>query len=520
MVRRSPDGGWGRDAANCPQRGWPRDKIGKCGLIGHFRGAVGLLSQSPTAETCRSLPPQSNSPRDWFVAQCGLVCGAFDSLPPGPGLADAAPGPGAGSVWAGKNGARLVPVYMHWEFHLKTGLLAALGRADWVPGLAYTARLVGDRRLAAVATFVGFHLLIAISVAMIDGGPSRLLRSYEQLSADDYSAPCRGGKCPNFGRLSTAHAGLPFIARRIRPAAWCFCGWWPRGLALVLARRCGHDRRQLLPCRRCIFGARNAGRTPARLATALFMLAPSIVLFSAACLDAVFMVPIVWAMFFLERWAQPAPIAWGILLAWRPSCLAVDVFGVVPGRLELMVLDLPAPGPSSAENSLARYGAAAATAGVLYLGLWFVAGYDPWGYVHHGPARAQPHHGRRKPCHGLPAFHLAIANLAALVFCAGIPLAVLWARRLSTVARKETMHDRGWIFDLSFVAALAIIDLAPLYTLEVEHIWLFMVPAVAICAARGLETADGTLSQSALPRGAVAASRTDAGDGNLPNTVW
>ncbi|HEV3020951.1 MAG TPA: hypothetical protein VGX76_00730, partial [Pirellulales bacterium] len=31
--------------------------------------------------------------------------------------------------------------------------------------------------------------------------------------------------------------------------------------------------------------------------------------------------------------------------------------------------------------------------------------------------------------------------------------------------------------------ALAIFDSAPLYTLEVEHIWLFLVPFLAIAAA-------------------------------------
>jgi hypothetical protein len=39
---------------------------------------------------------------------------------------------------------------------------------------------------------------------------------------------------------------------------------------------------------------------------------------------------------------------------------------------------------------------------------------------------------------------------------------------------------------LSFAAALAILDVAPLYTLETERIWLFMVPFLAIGAAAQL----------------------------------
>jgi hypothetical protein len=115
--------------------------------------------------------------------------------------------------------------------------------------------------------------------------------------------------------------------------------------------------------------------------------------------------------------------------------------------------------------------------------------------------------------------HLAIANLAAFLFCAGIPLTVLWARRLSAAAAIAVERDGGWIFDVSFVAAVALVDLAPLYTLEVEHIWLFMVPGVAIAAARCVESDGPRPSTLAILALALQAAQTVLMEVCL-NTVW
>jgi hypothetical protein len=116
--------------------------------------------------------------------------------------------------------------------------------------------------------------------------------------------------------------------------------------------------------------------------------------------------------------------------------------------------------------------------------------------------------------------HLAVANLTAFLFCAGIPLAVLAAHRFVAVSRRHREHDCGWIFDVSFIAAIAIVDLAPLYTLEVEHIWLVMVPGLAIAAARTL----GEYDRTRPPRLAVVALALQAAQTVLMevcfNTVW
>ncbi len=405
----------------------------------------------------------------WLMRHQGLVLGAF--------------GPG-------KVVTRLVPVYMHWELHLKTGLLAALavmaGFLVWFVRRGWSC--AGGWRL--IATFVGFHLLIASSVTLVDGSPQRLIRSYEQLSATDY-----------FGAVPRVENARAFLANypRLMPDLPLHCQTHPPGGVLLLwlvAQAFGPGATAAvlatigassLVVPAVYFLARETlPDRSARLATALFLLAPSIVLFSAACLDAVFMVPIVWAMLFLWKMRSQRTVVWGLLAGTAATMASLLTFSVA--FLAVWVLFVAgftaAYDRTRLKNTLLGMATAAAAAGALYFCLWLASGYDPWATFTtalrgHARIMAGGNHATLRQ-HA----HLAIANLAAFLFCAGIPLAVLWARRLSTVARTAAPRDRGWIFDVSFVTASALVDLAPLYTLEVEHIWVFMVPGVAIAAAR------------------------------------
>lgn len=83
--------------------------------------------------------------------------------------------------------------------------------------------------------------------------------------------------------------------------------------------------------------------------------------------------------------------------------------------------------------------------------------------------------------------HLAVANLAAFFTGTGIPLAVLFFRQSFRDVLGREAPSPGRILSLSFLAALAILVAAPLYTLEVERIWLFMVPLAVVTATRTLD---------------------------------
>ena len=66
----------------------------------------------------------------------------------------------------------------------------------------------------------------------------------------------------------------------------------------------------------------------------------------------------------------------------------------------------------------------------------------------------------------------------------GVPLTTAWLRELAVVAGRRLRGGAADVFVLAFSVSLALIAFSTLFTLEVERIWLFMVPFVAIAAAR------------------------------------
>ena len=88
----------------------------------------------------------------------------------------------------------------------------------------------------------------------------------------------------------------------------------------------------------------------------------------------------------------------------------------------------------------------------------------------------------------LGAISPVFLGVLCLVFFAstGIPLTVLFVGQTWRDLRGRDGPSSGRWLNLSYVLALAALVAAPLYTLEVERIWLFMVPLVAIPAARRL----------------------------------
>jgi hypothetical protein len=473
--------------------------------------------------------PNTSQPADGtlrFVAQCALVLAAFVAyhlllvwMMRNQGLVLGAFGPG-------KSVTRIVPVYMHWEFHLKTGLMAALvvlgGFLVWFTRHGWAG--VSTGRL--MAALVVFHLLLATSVALIDGGPQRLVRSYEQLSATDYS-----GAVPRVQSVTAfltdyprLMPGLPLHCQTHPPGGvlflWLVAQVFGSGAAPAVLATIGMS--SLAVPAVYLLARETLPEQPARLATGLFMLAPSIVLFSATCLDAVFMVPMIWAMFFLWKLRDGRAITLGALAGAAATLASLMTYSAsfLAAWMILVVGLTAAFDRGRLQRTLLGLFVAAMTAIALYFCLWIATGYDPWATFTtalqgHGRIMAGGNHATARQ-HA----HLAIANLAAFLFCAGIPLTVLGARRLAAFGRGATERDVGWIFDVSFVAAVALVDVAPLYTLEVEHIWLFMVPGLAIAAARSL----GAVHLLRPPKLAVVALALQAAQTVLFevcfNTVW
>jgi hypothetical protein len=103
--------------------------------------------------------------------------------------------------------------------------------------------------------------------------------------------------------------------------------------------------------------------------------------------------------------------------------------------------------------------------------------------------------------------HFAAANLIAFSFCSGLPLVWLWLPQ--TVRELSTSSASGarWLL-LSFGLTLLIVDVAPLYTLETERIWIFLVGFLVIGAAAAVKRNSGVGSTLALAALVLQAAQT------------
>ena len=102
-------------------------------------------------------------------------------------------------------------------------------------------------------------------------------------------------------------------------------------------------------------------------------------------------------------------------------------------------------------------------------------------------------------------FHLSFANLFAFLIGVGLPITTLWLRqvlsaitewRRDALASEQERDDTGipWIlrhekldgFVIGFLITLLFFTFSTLFTMEVERIWIFMVPFFVIPVAKSL----------------------------------
>ena len=431
-----------------------------------------------------------------------------------------------GAVRPGYKVYRFVPLYIYWQPHVKLAL--AIGVAVVGAFLFWLGRAARTRRpspSATVAAFMVWQLAIACGVAMIDP-PARLpsepktavKRPWQKLwepyavhHASDYLGAVSRVETPrqflrDYARLMPE---LPLHCRHHPPGGPLFlwlvgqlfgAGVVPASLATIAFGSLAVPAVYLL--------ARDVLDEPqARLAVGFYLLTPNVVCYSATCMDAVFNVPMVWSIYAIWM-LRRRPVVFGLAAGAAAALAAFMTFSA--SFLALWAAVLLAMTALADRERLAKLAfglvVAVATALLFYAALYAWSGYDPFAVLHEafaGQDRIMEGRGHSSLRQSL---HFALANLAAFFFCAGVPLTVLWGKQVCTELRSATASPGHWL-TLSFAAALLLVDLAPLYTLETERIWIFMVPLLAIGAAGQLigGSAVSTLGKSELSPRAWAA---------------
>ncbi|HQU45636.1 MAG TPA: glycosyltransferase family 39 protein, partial [Pirellulales bacterium] len=426
-----------------------------------------------------------------------------------------------GAVRPGVKVYRIVPLYLYWRPRLKTGVLIATAvLAGFVWWLRRSLRPSGTNShsgSAVAASLVVWHIAIAVSVALIDGGPGKLWEPFQVHRRSDYIGAAERIDTPQtfLQDYPQLMPDLPLHCRHHPPGGplllWLIAqlfgpGPFAASMATILLSSLATPAVYLL--------ARDVlDEAPARLAAGLFLLAPNVVAYSATCLDAVFMVPLVWTMCFLWIGRRQRPILSGMAAGITGSLAALMTFSAsVVALWAVVALVLTAFGDRTRlRNTLVVLAAAAVTGALFYALLNAWSGYGPLAVLR------QAFEGQREIMKGRghsslrQSVHFAVTNLVAFAFCSGLPIVLLWLRQTvreighatrlgNNVCRErplwrsagcestspaacrnatEGVPDSGsrsarWLL-LSFLVTLIGVDLAPLYTLETERIWIFLV---------------------------------------------
>ena len=247
------------------------------------------------------------------------------------------------------------------------------------------------------------------------------------------------------------------------------------------------------------------GPAAARVAATLFVVTPNFAMFTATSMDgpfAVFPALATWLFLRALRAERGTPLAAALAgVAAVAACFMTYAALFLGPLLALLGLLAVRAGWTSGRRLLAA-GALGGAGALAVYGLLAGIGYDAPAALRASMAHD---HGLMDTGRETAWRHAAIgiANLAAFLMGIGLALAALWLR--ATAASLPRGGVRG-ADPLAFAAALTLLAMAfsTLFTLEVERVWLFMVPLVAAAAARHLHELVERSGSLALLRTAAA----------------
>jgi hypothetical protein len=232
------------------------------------------------------------------------------------------------------------------------------------------------------------------------------------------------------------------------------------------------------------------GETVARRALALFLLVPSVVLFTTTSMDGpmmVFLMAAIWA--FLRATAEHAQWLLGAILSGL--ALALASFMTYTASFLLLYFGVIAVLAFFADRArfwrIVRIVPVAALAALAFYGaLYLAVDYDPLAAVQRAVWANNELVGTGHGSLG-QYVQVSLSNLFAFLFGMGFVLVAVWLRRVKVAADRARAGGERDLFVLAFPISLLVITFSALYTLEVERIWMFMALMLTLAAARDLD---------------------------------
>jgi 4-amino-4-deoxy-L-arabinose transferase-like glycosyltransferase len=411
---------------------------------------------------------------------------------------------------------RLAPLYAYWRPHLKGWLivpLLVLGTYVWFLRRTRIATSLSGR--AAVLAFSLFFLAITVSVALSDGGPRAIVAPLLRTDLEYIGAIDRVQAVAQFLRDYPRLASTMPMHAQVHPPGsvlfvWAACrlfgdGPWGAAIGIILFSGLTIP----LVYR---WADRLGGPAVARRASAIFILIPSVVLFTATSMDGPFAVPLIATMAFYWEAMEHRPILLGSLAGIAASAAAFMTYSVTVALVFCGIATCIRYATRTAQPLTIVSSACCALASFLGTQglMWLLTGYDP---IQMFLAVVANHtHIMCGARHETPAryVHLAVANLVVFFIAVGLPCTVLWWSSMlqSLTASGQPADHQSPITDhrsplgdqsamsvpppgisserhfrclaLCTMLTLLIAASVPVYVLEVERIWMFLVPLIVI----------------------------------------
>ena len=228
------------------------------------------------------------------------------------------------------------------------------------------------------------------------------------------------------------------------------------------------------------------GRKIAIISCAFFILAPNVIMYTATCMDGVFAVFPIWSVYLFYKGLCGKTILYSILTGFslaiamilNYTTVCIGVFFIAAAALYFLF---------DRQNFSIVFRSLLISATVFFLFYLILYAYPGYNILSCLKASIKEDENSWGTGYGDVAqyFFRSITNLAAFLLCVGIPSAVLWLREVIKNLTKKGRKNPD-IYVLAYFIGLIFIAFSTLFTLETERIWLFMVPFIAIPAAKQL----------------------------------
>ncbi len=438
--------------------------------------------------------------------------------------------------------AKLVPLYAYWRPHVKGWLLVPLVvLAAYFVVLRRTRVATSLTDRGAVAFFLVAFVAITTSVAMLDDGPQSIVAPLLRTDLEYFGGIDRVHSVREFLRDYPRQAStMPMHAQVHPPGAilfvWAACklfggGPWAAAGAIIAFSSIS----VWLVYR---WAERLGGPGVARRAAALFVLTPSVVLFTATSMDGPFAVFLIATMWLFWEALNSRPFLFGSLAGLAGATAALMTYSVAVAMLFCGVAACVSWFVLADRRRSTLVAATAACAAFVccHVLLWAATGFDPIEMFR--AAVANDSRIMNGAHHDSPSryFHLAVGNFVVFFIAAGLACTVVWwptvldsifmrprcaNHRSPTTDHRSPITHHLRLFSITAVLTLLIAAAVPVYVLEVERVWMFLVPLVLIPVARLLfehEWCDGK-PRATLAVAALLAAQTLATE-VLLTTYW